>query len=332
MLDRLTDPARARAACEQNVARWHERLSTITVRTPEPSFDAMINRWLLYQSLGCRMWARSALYQSSGAYGFRDQLQDVMALVYAEPERRPRAHPPRGRPPVRRGRRPALVASARAAAACARFSDDMAWLPYVVDHYIRVTGDASVLDETAAFLTMRQLEPRRARGLRSAERLRPARLGLRALPASAAAGLHHRRARAAAHRHRRLERRHEPGGRRGPGRERVAGLVPHRHAPRVRRSRGAPGRRGRGRGLPAPRGRLRGRGRDRGLGRRVVPASLLRRRHAARLRDERRVPDRFDRAELERHLGARAIRSIARRPCGRSSGISCARTSASFRC
>ena len=96
LLDRLTDPARARAACEQTVARWHERLSTITVRTPEPSFDAMINRWLAVPGAGCRMWARSALYQSSGAYGFRDQLQDVMALVYAEPGARARAHPPRG--------------------------------------------------------------------------------------------------------------------------------------------------------------------------------------------------------------------------------------------
>jgi cyclic beta-1,2-glucan synthetase len=84
-LDRLTDPARARAACESAVARWNERLSAITVRTPDRSFDVMLNRWLLYQALACRVWARSGLYQSSGAYGFRDQLQDGMALVYSEP-------------------------------------------------------------------------------------------------------------------------------------------------------------------------------------------------------------------------------------------------------
>ncbi len=156
---RYADPVKAESAMDRAIRDWSERLSVITVTTPEPAFDAMVNRWSLYQALACRMWARSALYQSSGAYGFRDQLQDVMAFVYAEPavarEHILRAaarqfvegdvqhwwHPHSGR-----GVR-------------TRFSDDLVWLPYVVEHYVRVTGDASVLDEEVPFLEMRALAP-----------------------------------------------------------------------------------------------------------------------------------------------------------------------------
>jgi cyclic beta-1,2-glucan synthetase len=154
---RYRDVAQARAAMQQTVDSWNARLSVISVRTPEPSFDVMVNRWTLYQALACRMWGRSALYQSSGAYGFRDQLQDSMAFVYAEAAVA-REHIIRsaGRqfvegdvqhwwhPPLGRGVR-------------TKFSDDLAWLPFVVDHYVRVTGDTSVLDESAPYLTMRLL-------------------------------------------------------------------------------------------------------------------------------------------------------------------------------
>jgi cyclic beta-1,2-glucan synthetase len=151
--------ARAKAAMDETIARWSERLSVITVKTPEPTFDTMINRWTLYQALSCRMWGRSAVYQSSGAYGFRDQLQDVLAFLYAEPALA-REHILRaaGRQfvegDVQHWWHPHSGRGVRT-----RFSDDLAWLPYVVDQYIRVTGDGSVLDEPAPFLTMRELGP-----------------------------------------------------------------------------------------------------------------------------------------------------------------------------
>jgi cyclic beta-1,2-glucan synthetase len=158
-LDRYHKSGAAAAATANSVGAWAERLAVITVRTPEPAFDAMLNRWMLYQALSCRMWARSALYQSSGAYGFRDQLQDVLAFVYAEPGVA-REHILRAAArqfvegDVQHWWHPHTGQGVRT-----RFSDDLAWLPYVVDGYVAVTGDASVLDEYVPFLEMRPLEP-----------------------------------------------------------------------------------------------------------------------------------------------------------------------------
>jgi len=158
-VDRYGQVAGARAALHESAEVWRQRLSVIRVETPVPALDAMVNHWALYQTLACRMWARSGLYQSSGAFGFRDQLQDTMALLYAEPGLA-RAH--------------LLTAAARQFAegdvqhwwhpqsgrgVRTRITDDLAWLPFVVDQYIRVTGDRTVLDEYVPFLAMRILEP-----------------------------------------------------------------------------------------------------------------------------------------------------------------------------
>ncbi|HET7373726.1 MAG TPA: protein ndvB, partial [Gemmatimonadaceae bacterium] len=159
LIERYGSPDSAAGAIRDAVDAWNARLSVITARTPDPEFDVLLNRWSLCQALSCRMWARSALYQSSGAYGFRDQLQDSMAFVYAEPGIT-RAHLLRAasrqfvegdvqhwwHEPSGRGVR-------------TRFSDDLAWLPFVTDHYVRVTGDSGVLDATVPYLEMRPLEP-----------------------------------------------------------------------------------------------------------------------------------------------------------------------------
>jgi cyclic beta-1,2-glucan synthetase len=159
VLTRYRQPQAAGEAFELVLSHWDKILDTIEVHTPDTAMDTILNRWLPYQALACRVLARSAFYQSGGAYGFRDQLQDVMALVYARPDiaraqlLRAAAHQFKEgdvqhwwHPPTDRGVR-------------TRFSDDLLWLPYVTSFYINTTGDAAVLDEIVPFLEAPPLAP-----------------------------------------------------------------------------------------------------------------------------------------------------------------------------
>ncbi|MBV9122155.1 MAG: glycosyl transferase family 36, partial [Planctomycetes bacterium] len=159
LLERYRTPEAVHAAIAQTQAFWENLLNTVQVKTPDQALDLLLNRWLLYQVLSCRLWGRSALYQSGGAYGFRDQLQDVMALVYGAPQLT-RAQILRSaarqfeegdvqhwwHPPVNRGIR-------------TRFSDDYLFLPFVTCHYLRSTGDRAILEERLPFLHSPLLEP-----------------------------------------------------------------------------------------------------------------------------------------------------------------------------
>jgi cyclic beta-1,2-glucan synthetase len=159
LLSSFDTPEKVHQAIDQTLEFWHETSTAIEIHTPNHALDTLVNHWLLYQTLSCRVWGRSAFYQSGGAFGFRDQLQDVMALVYSLPHVARQMilqaasrqfeqgdvqhwwHPPAGR-----GVR-------------TRFADDYLWLPFVVSHYVATTGDSEILDERVTYLHSMPLEP-----------------------------------------------------------------------------------------------------------------------------------------------------------------------------
>ena len=152
LVSKYRDLHAVETALRETQVWWDARLGVVQAHTPELAADLMINRWMLYQSLSCRIWGRSGFYQSGGAFGFRDQLQDVMALLYAHPG-------------LARGH--ILLAASRqfkegdvqhwwhppsGAGIRSRISDDLLWLPYVVARYISVTADANILQELVPFI------------------------------------------------------------------------------------------------------------------------------------------------------------------------------------
>jgi cyclic beta-1,2-glucan synthetase len=131
---------------------WDGVLDQISVSTPSPELDILLNNWLLYQVLGCRMWARTAFYQAGGAYGFRDQLQDSLALLHSRPDLTREQILLHAAHQYEEGDVQHWWHEETDRGIRTRYSDDLLWLPYTVARYVKHTGEDGVLDEVIPFL------------------------------------------------------------------------------------------------------------------------------------------------------------------------------------
>ena len=309
------------AALRAVTTRWDDIVGAVQVKTPDRSLDVMLNRWLLYQTLACRVWARSAFYQAGGAYGFRDQLQDVMALTAASREIA-REHLLRAaahqfvegdvqhwwHPPSGRGVR-------------TRISDDRVWLPYAVAHYVEATGDSAVLDEVVPFLEGAPLaagqheayfQPRVA-----AERGTLFEHGARALDRSLAVGEHGLPLIGSGDWNDGMNR----VGPDGRGESVWLGWFLHTALWEFARLAEARGETARADTWRASRARPQGGPRRARMGRRLVSSRVLRRRESSRVCRQRGMSHRLDRAVLGRDLRRRGA-PAGRASHGRRRGVS----------
>lgn len=146
------NPGLCQEAFKRVTRQWEQISEQITVSTPCPEMDVLLNGWLLYQSLGCRMWARTAFYQAGGAYGFRDQLQDSLALLHTRPDLTYAQILLHAAHQYEEGDVQHWWHEETGRGIRTQFSDDYLWLPYSVARYIEHTGDDRILDEQVPYL------------------------------------------------------------------------------------------------------------------------------------------------------------------------------------